>query len=285
MWGTEKDGPGRTKCEKSLSLSQGDFMGQQVTQVWCLGESLRNTMPRKPGRSIRHLMAEHIHILLARGRASSMLLPKDRSATVYRVTAVMSGLTLRAHHPVPPLQYWPILLGAVCPPCTVATSPSLRPCFLQRTQQNHLFSLAATPKPPPGVLSISFSSRPMSTAPFPPLLPHQPLHSSFKHPGSALPQDLCTCLSFHLGHPSLPLFPLVLLDLQVSAQHRLLRDAPTSQLKHPTPALLSSAALTTIRQNCSLPSCPSPQPAWGGGAQHLGPHSCVPSGCSLLFVA
>ena len=44
MWGQEKDGPGRRKCEKSLSLSQGDIMGQQVAQAQCLGKSLWHAM-------------------------------------------------------------------------------------------------------------------------------------------------------------------------------------------------------------------------------------------------
>ena len=58
--------------------------------------------------------------------------------------------------PNAPLQYQPILLGAVCLPCTVATSPSPRACFLHCTQQSLLFPLTETHKPLPlAVQSLS----------------------------------------------------------------------------------------------------------------------------------
>ena len=44
-------------------------MGQQVTQAQCLGKRLWHAMA---GRSIRYLMDEHISLLLALGRASSL---------------------------------------------------------------------------------------------------------------------------------------------------------------------------------------------------------------------
>ena len=47
-------------------------MGQQVTQAQCLGKRLWHAMAGKAGRSIRYLMDEHISLLLALGRASSL---------------------------------------------------------------------------------------------------------------------------------------------------------------------------------------------------------------------
>ena len=47
-------------------------MGQQVTQVQGLGKSLWHTMAGTPGRPPGYLMDEHISLLLALGRASSL---------------------------------------------------------------------------------------------------------------------------------------------------------------------------------------------------------------------
>lgn len=176
-------------------------------------DSLWDMLACKPGRPNSSMMDGHIRVLLAHGRASWVPLPAkwDIVPLWKESPSVTSGLILRDLCPAPPHQTNQSFLGLFALHALVGFHHDPEPASSSARRKDSF--LWPRPKCLPlgcGCLVRDFDSAPIFPAPDN-LCPSAPASTTSSLLLAALPQDLCTCPSRHLG--SL-LLGLVLFSLQ-----------------------------------------------------------------------